>query len=357
MSIKKHNLILSIMIFFQLISCEESNNSKDVYVDPHIIFSSKRWWNYDIFIADIYGGSISQLTKNKWIDFDPNISPDGSKIAFISDRDGNREIYLFELDWLDGYSQWVPRNLTNITNSNENEWTPTFSPIEDKIAYATYFPENDNYDIFLMDEDGSNKENLTNTTSYEKFPQFSPDGSFLIYQGWQKGKMDIFFLSLIDKNNINVTRNHKSNDIISHGNSFTPDGESIVFTSERDGNRNIYTMRLNGEDLNQITSDLSNDYEPIFSPDGESIIFTSERDGNKEIYLYSLISKKIKNLTNNSGDDWNPRFYQDGRKIVFQSDRDGNWEIYLMNLNGKYQRNISNHSATDYSYIVLPLRN
>ena len=45
-----------------------------------------------------------------------------------------------------------------------------------------------------MNEDGTDKENLTNTPSYEKFPQFSPDGSFLIFQGWQNGKMEIFLL-------------------------------------------------------------------------------------------------------------------------------------------------------------------
>ena len=69
-----------------------------------------------------------------------------------------------------------------------------FSPIENKIVYTRYFPQNDNYDIFIMNDDGSDKKNLTRTNSYEKYPQFSPDGSFLIYQGWQKGKMDIFFL-------------------------------------------------------------------------------------------------------------------------------------------------------------------
>ena len=353
----KNNLILSIFISFQFTGCEGSKPSEDQYIDPHIIFSSKRWWNYDIFIADIFGGNITQLTKNRWIDFNPSISPDGTKLTFISDRDGNREIYLFHLNWLDGYSQWVGNNLTNLTNSAESDWTPVFSPIENKIAYSTYFPENDNYEIFIMNDDGTNKENLTNTSGYEKFPQFSPDGSFLIYQGWQKGKMEIFFINLLDRNNTNITRNVKSNDIISHGNSFSADGQSIVFTSDRDGNRNIYTMRLNGTDLKQITSNSFNDYEPIFSPDGESIIFTSERDGNKEIYIYSLISKKIKNLTENSGDDWNPRFYPDGRKIIFQSTRDGDWEIYLMNLDGKYQRNLSNHPATDYSYVVLPLKN
>ena len=353
---KSKRKLMSLLLLL-LIGCESRMSIQNNYIDPQIIFSSRRWWNYDIYIADIYGGSMTQITKNKWIDFNPSISPDSKKLLFISDRDGNRDIYIADLKWLDGYSQWNANNLKNITNSSQHDWTPVFSPVENKIIFSTYFPENDNYDIFLMNSDGEEKENLTNTTSYEKFPQFSPDGSFIIYQGWQKGNMEIFFLGLLDKNKINISRNATSNDIISHGNSFSPDGQSIVFTSERDGNRNIYLMKINGSDIEQLTSHESNDYEPIFSPDGQSIVFTSERDGNKEIYHIDLNSKNIKNLTNNSGDDWNARFYPDNQKIVFQSTRDGNWEIYVMALNGSNQTNLTNHPSTDYSFVVLPTIN
>ena len=328
-------IILTLTI---LISCENNSSISNSYIDPQIVFSSRRWWNYDIFIHDIYGGHSTQITKNKWIDFNPVVSQDGKKLAFVSDRNGNREIYLLDLEWLDGYSQWRGNNLRNITISSENDWTPVFSPVEEKIAFATYFPENDNYDIFLMDLNGSNKENLTNTDSYEKFPQFSHDGSFLIYQGWKHGKMEIFFLGLLDRNIMNITKSPKSNDILSHGGSISPDGESIVFTSDREGDKNIYVMKLNGDNEEKLTDHEANDYEPIFSPDGSSIIFTTERDGNKEIYSLDLESKNLKNLTNNPGDDWNSRIYPDGHKIVFQSTRDGNWEIYIMNFNGNDQK-------------------
>ncbi len=352
--------IKSISFFYlamHLTSCENSSISQNEYIDPHIIFSSRRWWNYDIFISDIYGGHMTQLTKNKWIDFNPSISNDSKKLLFVSDRDGNRDIYITNLEWIDGHMKWRGTELSNLTNSKENDWTPSFSPVENKIIFSTYFPENDNYDIMLMDDDGGNKENLTNTSNYEKFPQFSPDGSYIIYQGWKSGNMEIFFLGMLDRNIINVTRQPRFNDIVSHGNSFSPDGEFIVFTSDRSGNRDIFITSIDGSEVEQLTSHESNDYEPTFSPDGESIIFTSERDGNKEIYLINLLTKNIKNLSNNTGDDWNPRFYPDNQKIVFQSTRDGNWEIYIMNLNGKNQKNLTNHPSTDYSYIVLPLNN
>ena len=302
--------LIIFLLFALLIGCEKNNNPEEQYIDPHIIFSSRRWWNYDIYIADIYAASMTHITKNKYIDFNPTISPDSKKLAFISDRDGNREIYVADLEWLDGYTRWSAKNLLNITKSPENDWTPSFSPIENKIVFSTYFPGNDNYDIFTMNFDGTNRENLTNTDSYEKFPQFSPDGSFIIYQGWHKGNMEIYFTSLLDKNRINLTRNSLSNDIISHGNSFSPDGQTIVFTSER--------------------------------------------DGNKEIYRIDIESKNLKNLSNNSGNDWNARFYPDNNKIIFQSTRDGNWEIYAMSLNGSNQKNITNHPSTDYSFVVMP---
>ena len=362
----KHNIKQIIIIFLSLLTsishtgCKNSGVGviEEAYIDPHIVFTSRRWWNYDIFIADTYNSHITHLTKNKWLDFNPTVSFDGSKLAFISDRSGNREIYVMDLIWMDGYTQWEGRNLTNITMTSENDWTPTFSPISEKIIFTSYFPSNDNYDVFIMNSDGSNKKNLTNTPYYEKYPKFSPDGSFIIYQAWQKGKMEIFFSNLLDANNINITRNVKYNDILSHGNSMTPDGQKIVFTSDRDGPRNIYIMNSDGSNQQKLTDNLFNDYEPIFAADGLSIIFTSERDGNKEIYIMSEKGNNITNLSNNLADDWNPRYYSENNKIIFQSTRDGptNWEIYMMNLNGSKQTNLTNHPRTDYSYVVLPLK-
>ena len=342
---------------FLLIGCENTTNTQPSYIDPHIIYSSRRWWNYDIFIGDIYSGHITQITRNKWIDFNPAISNDSKKIAFISDRDGNREIYIADISWVDGYNQWKVTNLLNISNSVENDWTPVFSPTDDLIAFSVYFPKDDNYEIFTMNYDGENKQNLSMSSGYDQFPQFSPDGSFIVYQGWERGKMEIYFTNLLENNRINLTRNVNAHDILPHGKAFSPSGELIVFTSERDGNRNIYLMNVNGLNLKQITSHESNDYEPVFSPDGKSIVFTSERDGNKEIYLFDLELKNLKNLSKDSGDDWNPRFYPDGNKIIFQSTRDNNWEIYMMNFNGSNQKNLTNHPSTDYSFVVLPLTN
>ena len=357
-NLNKKNFLIFFLLFISY-GCEKAGSQEEPYIDPHIIFTSRRWWNYDIYITDIYGENITHLTKNQWLDFNPAVSPDGNKIAFVSDRDGNREIYILDLFWLDGYTQWEGKNLINITNSPEHDWSPIFSPTSEKIVYSTYFPLNDNYDIFTMNFDGSEKTNITNSNSYEKYPQFSPDGSFVIYQAWQKGVKEIYFANLLDKNNINLTQNSSSNDIITNGNAMSPDGQKIVFTSERDGNKNIYVMNVDGSNHIQLTISEGSDYEPTFSPDGLKIAFTSERDGNREIYIMSNEGLELKNLSNNSQDDWKPKFFPDSKKIIFQSLRDGenNWEIYIMNTDGSDQRNLTNHPRTDYSYVILPLKN
>ena len=170
LKIKKTIIYIFVLVF---IGCENQSLNREEYIDPHIIFSSRRWWNYDIFIADIYNGNMTQITKNKWIDFNPSISRDSKKISFVSDRDGNREIYIFELEWMDGYYQWRARNLKNITNSIEHDWTPVFSPTEDKIVFSTFFPNQDNYDIFIMNEDGTEKKKtLLIHLDMKNFPNF-----------------------------------------------------------------------------------------------------------------------------------------------------------------------------------------
>ena len=72
-------------------SCEKNTLNEDLSSTSQIFFSSRRWWNYDIFVTDSYGSFMTQITKNKYIDFKPTISFDGKKLAFVSDRSGNRE--------------------------------------------------------------------------------------------------------------------------------------------------------------------------------------------------------------------------------------------------------------------------
>jgi len=124
-------------------------------------------------------------------------------------------------------------------------------------------------------------------------------------------------------------------------------GGRIAFTSDRDGNTEIYSMNADGSGLTRLTNNPSSDEGPQWSPDGSKVVFHSFRDGNWEIYVINSDGSGEMRLTNNGAEDAHASWSPDGSKIVFASQRDGNDEIYAMNSDGTAIINVTNHSARD----------
>ena len=124
--------------------------------------------------------------------------------------------------------------------------------------------------------------------------------------------------------------------------------EQIAFSSNRDGNSEIYVMNANGRNQRNLTiTPFSHDSSPSWSPDGKHIAFSSERDGDIEIYVMDANGGNQRNLTNNPHVDNYPSWSPDGEHIVFMSDRAGSWDIYVMRADGKRQRNLTNNPHRD----------
>jgi Tol biopolymer transport system component len=136
---------------------------------------------------------------------------------------------------------------------------------------------------------------------------------------------------------------------------FSADGSQIAFVSERDGNSEIYTMNSDGTGLKRITNDPAGDIQPAFSPGGSGqsrLVFTSTRDTfnpvNQEIYtIASNGSGLVARHTTNDAQDSDPTFSPDGNKIAFRSRRDGNSEIYLLTLGTLGLKRLTNNPAPD----------
>jgi TolB protein len=105
----------------------------------------------------------------------------------------------------------------------------------------------------------------------------------------------------------------------------------IAFTSNRDGNFEIYVMNSDGSGETRLTIGAASEDSPAWSPDGNKIAFVSDRDGNREIYVMNADGSGEKRLTNNPAVDDSPAWSPDGTKIAYNSNRDGNTEIYVMN--------------------------
>ena len=118
--------------------------------------------------------------------------------------------------------------------------------------------------------------------------------------------------------------------------------EVIAFTSERDGNSEIYTMNADGSDPQRLTDDPAYDAWPTWSPDGAQIAFCSDRSGNPDIYIMDADGSNLRQLTHHSANDIWPEWSPDGARIAFPSRRDGNFEIYVVNVDGTNLQRLTN---------------
>ena len=127
----------------------------------------------------------------------------------------------------------------------------------------------------------------------------------------------------------------------------TTSGGRIAFTSQRDGNNEIYTMNADGSGLTRLTNNSAGDSHPDWSPDGRKIAFASRRGGgNNDIYIMNADGSGVERITtdNYSGSpSWSP----DGRRIAFVSRRSGAWEIYVMDADGSNVARVTNNSMDE----------
>jgi len=258
-------------------------------------------------------------------------------IAFVSDRDGNPEIYV-----QNGVSQSVVR----LTNNPATDTQPAWSPDGGWIAFTTN--RDGNNEIYMMSADGGNLTNLSNNPGDDQYPTWSPDGKFVAFASNRDGNWEIYITSLEGSTVANLTNNpaddqqpfwFKSGGLLGGQ-------ERIAFATNRDGNYEIYAMNPDGSDPVNLTNNPANDTYPAASRGGGMIAFISDRDGNRDIFQMGSDGASPVNITNNPTDDLNPSWSPDEKWIAFTTDR-GNREIYVMQSDGSNVSNFTNNPATD----------
>ena len=282
------------------------------------------------------------------------------QIAFVSRRDGNSEIYVMGTDG---------GNRRRLTNNPANDHSPSWSPDGKRIAFVSNrdghvhpihrFPTSE---IYVMDADGGNPQNLTNDPHDDRDPSWSPDGNRIAFMSRRDGNSEIYVMDADGGNPQNLTNNADPN---GHPNdedpSWSPDGAHIVFRARRKGHvvhnldttYEVYVMDADGGNEQRLTNNRNNELAPVWSPDGSRIAFMSDRKGegdaaNFDIYMMDADGGNQQKLTNNRAWDGSPSWSPDGERIAFVSDRDENSEIYVMDADGGNQQNLTNNPSGDF---------
>ncbi len=171
--------------------------------------------------------------------------------------------------------------------------------------------------------------------------------SRIIFTSNRDGNNEIYIMDADGKNQINLSNNPANDDCPA----WSPDGTKIVFVTDRDGNNEIYTMDADGSGQTNISNNSANDSNPSWSPDGTKIAFQTNRDGNDEIYTMNATDGSgLSNLTNDSGPDMEPFWSPDGTQIAYVTYRGALYrDIWVMNSDGSGQVNRSNYGDTEFN--------
>ena len=204
--------------------------------------------DYDIFTATPDGKNIKNLTNSPGYDAEATISPDGKKIIFTSERDGDLELYSMDVSG---------KNIKRLTNEPGYDGGAFFSPDSKMIVYRGSHPMDEKlvqrdkellsqhlivptvFEVWTMNADGSNKKQVTKLNAASFAPFFTPDGKRIIFC------------------------------------------TNYFATDQRKRNFDLAVINLDGTGIERITFNESFDGFPMFSPDGKKLVFASNRNAAK----------------------------------------------------------------------------
>jgi Tol biopolymer transport system component len=275
-----------------------------------IAFASLQNSSVHVYLINADGSQQTRLTNNVSGGVEPSWSPDGTKIVFQYNGLWIADIATGEISSI------------HITTTLENRYIvqPSWSPDGEWIAFIN---ENGTVgDIYLIRPDGTGLGRLTysNDVSRDGNLVWSPDGEEIVFSADRQGNIEIYILDVAEAlngsaggNQRQLTGNGNESGMRNFVSSWSPDGSRIAFTSNRDGNSEIYLMNPDGSDVVRLTDNPASDKEPAWSPDGSMIAFSSDRNGSFDIFVMGVAgtlqgtgSTWVRRLTTSPGDDVGP---------------------------------------------------
>jgi Tol biopolymer transport system component len=212
-----------------------------------------------------------------------------------------------------------------------------------------------NFEIYVMNADGTSLLKLTDNSSYDGGPSFSPDLTKFIFSSNRSGHMQLYlydFDAFLRGNDISVIQITETSN--NYYPAWAPDNSAIVFVSDRDGDFRIYIMNTDGTN-EELYIDLENACFPSWSSDSSKLLFSARVNGSNEIYTMDRSGGNLTRLTFNDTDDQFAKYSPDGEYIVFsRSNLNSSYDIYVMDKNGNNEVLLISHYGLDELPIWSP---
>lgn len=298
-------------------------------------------------------GKNQKLVTSKTVAYDfPEVSPEGKRVAFVHPDDGACELYVKNLRG--DRSALVARGTRTCGQA-------AWSPDGERIAYVKNRASTEKKSLYVAGPYGESPVALVDSGDAGA-PSWSPEGGVLAFsESASEERAGVYTIHVDGSNRQRLT---------SHGSSptWSPDGEEIAFVSGKTGSGQIYVVNADGKNLRQLTSTVGPDRwpgwppkgnaTPAWSPDGETIAFTSWRNGDPDIFVMDKDGLRQRQLTASDERDIYPVWSPFGRYLLFQSDRNQKMtaEIFIMKRDGSAAQPLTNYTRGDVLPAWVPAR-
>ena len=255
-----------------------------------IVYVSNKTGFKEIYECDFDGHGVEQLTNSRSISLTPALSPDGRYLAYTDFTSGRPALYIKNL--ADKKIAAASKSGVSIAPSwrNNNEVATTLSFEGDQK-------------IYLIKPDGSLSRKLTNNRGIDVSPTFSPDGSKMAFVSSRNGQPQIFIQDIQSGETRRLTFSGRYNTQPS----WSPAGDKIAYsTMENKGEIDLFVINVDGSGLQQLTRSAGENEHPAWSPDGGMIVFSSNRQGKKKLFVMSSTGENQRRLLQSEGEEMQP---------------------------------------------------
>jgi TolB protein len=259
--------------------------------------------------------------------------PFTSKIAFVSDRTGKKEIYVMDYDG---------HNPVKVTERFAHAMAPAWRPDGKQLVFTAVTRNNRNvrnHNLFTYSLDSGKIDMLSNRQGINSGASFSPDGKNIALTMSFPGNPEVFLLDPISK----VVQRLTNSFGLDVDPTWSPDGKNVAFVSDRSGRPMVYRMEASGANVQRLTYAGQYNATPSWSPAGDKIAFAGWDGGKFDVFIMNPDGTNLERLTKNMGNNEDPDFAPDGYFVVYSSNRKGKKNLYITNIDNTVHRQITSN--------------